>query len=104
MLMVKLKLSYCYNYVKLVNDKAKSKLLLYLHSNIKLMTVHDLRLYMFWERVSLIGFLLPGYERKLNLKTKGGRIILEKEVTEAMFWEEESFSFFKRLKEGGSTT
>ena len=44
MLMVRLKLSYYYNYIKLVNDKAKIKLLLQLHSNIKLMTEHDLRL------------------------------------------------------------
>ena len=44
MLMVRLKLSYCYNYIKLVNDKAKIKLLLQLHSNIELMTEHDLRL------------------------------------------------------------
>ena len=44
MLMVRLKLSYCYNYIKLVNSKAKIKLLLQLHSNIKLMTKHDLRL------------------------------------------------------------
>ena len=44
MLMVKLKLRYCYNYIKLVNDKTKIKLLLQLHSNIELMTEHDLRL------------------------------------------------------------
>ena len=44
MLMVRLKLSYCYNYIKLVNGKAKIKLLLQLHSNIELMTEHDLRL------------------------------------------------------------
>ena len=44
MLMVKLKLSYCYNYIKLVNGKAKIKLLLQLHSNIELMTEYDLRL------------------------------------------------------------
>ena len=44
MLMVRLKLSYCYNYIKLVNDKAKIKLLLQLHSNIELRTEHDLRL------------------------------------------------------------
>ena len=44
MLMVRLELSYCYNYIKLVNGKAKIKLLLQLHSNIELMTKHDLRL------------------------------------------------------------
>ena len=44
MLMVRLKLSYCYNYIKLVNGKAKIKLLLQLHSNIELITEHDLRL------------------------------------------------------------
>ena len=44
MLMVNLKLSYCYNYIKLVNDKTKIKLLLQLHLNIELMTKHDLRL------------------------------------------------------------
>ena len=44
MLMVRLKLSYCYNYIKLVNGKAKIKLLLQLHSNIELMTEHDLML------------------------------------------------------------
>ena len=44
MLMVRLKLSYCYNYIKLVNGKAKIKLMLQLHSNIELMTEHDLRL------------------------------------------------------------
>ena len=38
MLMVRLKLSYCYNYIKLVNGKAKIKLLLQLHSNIELLT------------------------------------------------------------------
>ena len=44
MIMVRLKLSYCYNYIKLVNGKAKIKLLLQLHSNIELMIEHDLRL------------------------------------------------------------
>ena len=44
MLMVRLKLNYCYNYIKLVNGKAKIKLLLQLHSNIELMIEHDLRL------------------------------------------------------------
>ena len=44
MLMIRLKLSYCYNYIKLVNGKAKIKLLLQLHSNIELMTEQDLRL------------------------------------------------------------
>ena len=44
MLMVKLKLSYCYNYIKLVNGKVKIKLLLRLHSNIELIIEHDLRL------------------------------------------------------------
>ena len=44
MLMVRLKLSYSYNYIKLVNGKTKIKLLLQLHSNIELMTEHDLRL------------------------------------------------------------
>ena len=44
MLIVRLKLSYCYNYIKLVNGKAKIKLLLQLQSNIELMTEHDLRL------------------------------------------------------------
>ena len=39
--MVRLKLSYCYNYIKLVNGKAKIKLLLQLHSNIELMIEHD---------------------------------------------------------------
>ena len=42
--MVRLKLSYCYNYIKLVNGKAKIKLLLQLQSNIELMIEHDLRL------------------------------------------------------------
>ena len=46
MLMVRLKLSYCYNYIKLVNDKTKIKQLLQLYSNIELMTEHDLRLNM----------------------------------------------------------
>ena len=44
MLMVRIILSYCYNYIKLVNGKVKIKLLLQLHSNIELMTEHDLRL------------------------------------------------------------
>ena len=44
MLMVKIKLSYCYNYIKLIKGKAKIKLLLQLHSNIELMTEHDLSL------------------------------------------------------------
>ena len=44
MLMVRQKLSYYYNYIKLVNGKAKIKLLLQLHSNIELMIEHDLRL------------------------------------------------------------
>ena len=52
MLMVRLTLSYCYNYIKLVNDKAKIKLLLQLHSNIELMTEHDLRLDMRFPYIS----------------------------------------------------
>ena len=44
MFTVRLKLSYYYNYIKLVNGKAKIKLLLQLHSNIELMTELDLRL------------------------------------------------------------
>ena len=59
MLMVRLKLSYCYNYIKLVNDKTKIKLLLQLYSNIELMTEHDWRLdmcflYMFLDMVKII--------------------------------------------------
>ena len=52
MLMVRLTLSYCYNYIKLVNDKAKIKLLLQLNSNIELMIEHDLRLDMRFPYIS----------------------------------------------------
>ena len=55
MLMVRLKLSYCYNYIKLANGKAKIKLLLQLHSNIELMTEHDLRLDMCFPYTSQVG-------------------------------------------------
>ena len=54
MLMVRLKLSYCYNCIKLVNGKAKIKLLLQLHSNIELMTEHDLRLDMCFPYITRI--------------------------------------------------
>ena len=60
MLTVRLKLSYCYNYIKLINGKAKIKLLLQLHSNIELMTEHDLRIDMCFPYMILfhIGFVM----------------------------------------------
>ena len=60
MLMVRLKLSYCYNYIKLVNGKAIIKLLLQLHSNIKLMTEHDLRLDMCFPYIILLARVFDG--------------------------------------------
>ena len=60
MLMVRLKLSYCYNYIKLVNGKAKIKLLLQLYSNIKLMTEHYLRLDMCFPYIILLARVFDG--------------------------------------------